>query len=388
MNMKTIPRAVVDDTILNFAENLLTNRYFRFLMYVTMLFLIVCLFIKVYYIVALIDILNSDTKDYLINASVDKFIRELDIAGLLGGILGIFISFYITVLIARDNNTKQIEVDALNKTISQNIQSLWQREKNFNPTEDVEKIILIIKKIIKEAIDLKQNIYIMSHSQVVPKMLEYRAHTILDFNNIDIKDLKSMTYLKYHELYRRYKIAVGGIQSDINNAISALEEFEPKRTLTYVTLDPDTSLESSYIDPVLTNAKPIYYDRSSSKTIAEFQTIQDIRDLDGLYLIPNTKGCKNDTDCLIELKKEVKEKQLETIRMLEGLGASVRLVSQVNHDVYLTEITDGGSREGSCLFSLTNKHVISNTARKLLSFEIKNEKYVTDSFIKIMNMTK
>jgi hypothetical protein len=363
--------------------------------------LAICMLMKVYYLAIDISQLLSEknTVYYFNNPSLDKFIRELDVAGLLGGIIGILFSVYITIIVEENNEIKEIEAEERRSEASlfdnrmrQIVIEAEEKRKNFLASEDIRSTIETIANVLDKAVEHNQNIYVMSHSQLIPKMMEYRVHTIADFGNIDVSDLKKMTYHDYHVKYTEYKNSIEALHNKFISAARKLKNSSLPRSINYVTIDPDGAYIQNYIDPVLKGSTVIFYKKESDDVVANFQNISDIKDLDGLYLIPLTRGGDTQEERIEIFKQYLIDKHKEVNSLFSIINTkesnNLKIVQQVTQDVYLNEIHDGGSDDGSCVFFLTNKHTLSHSARKLLSFEVRREKYVTDSFIKIINSTQ
>lgn len=374
--------------LMRLVEKTLEIRLVRFVLILALLSLVIALTLKVYYISADYDAFAKDQRVYFWNAPFwDRYVKELDIAGLLGGLLSIVISIWITLVIEKGNQSKQQESEKQTNEIVGKITSIYEREKQFFAHDSTPAIFSAISRIIKNAVEKKQNIHIMTHQGLIPRMLGYRAHTILEQTNKNINDLENLSKSDWFREEENYVRRLGALEEELFQAARALQSCDPKRNVYFKTLNP-SSIKKEYVSHVLEGGEVIFYDENSVDPIFDFKPdVTEVKDLDGIYLIPNTKGGKSDDECKVFLTEFISKKQQRFVDNLRGQNIVVELTDNINQDVYLSEIGDT-TNDGSCLFFVQNKRTLTNDAKKLLCFEIQKEKYVTDSFIKIINATK
>jgi len=416
------------DRFTNWILNKTTHRYMFPFLIVLLLFLIICLCAKTYY-------LFLDTGHYYVDHTVDpnpyitqgvdKYIRELDIAGLLGGIIGILISLYITGVIERGNTLKerenelkeaenilrQNETQQTVSTITDVVNKIWQKERNFTPVDNVRDVITSISAILNIAKSKGSMIYVMNHSASFGYLLGFKVHTILDYDNISLENLKTLKYSDYFRMYDDYesdrKRNVKNIQDDAGKKIFSTLNKSP----IYVTLNPNSIDEKTpYVENYLkeivekNSVQIVFYSRfDNDNTIKEVQNITELKDIDNLYLVPiellpenkvseattDNEGVKMyDPDKLkLALLDLLVEAQKTDIKELQAAKYEVRLVNSIYYQVYLNELSIP-SEDGACLFLFVNHQTIWKSGRKLLAFESRKEKYVSDSFINIITSTE
>jgi len=416
------------DKFTNWVLNRTTHRYMFPTLIVLLIFLIICLTAKTYY-------LFLDTGHYYVDHTldpnpyithgIDKYIRELDIAGLLGGVIGIFISLYITGVIeegnalkerenelkAAENIIRQEETQQTVSTITDVVNKIWEKDRNFKPVDNVSDVVKSISGILNIAKAKGSMIYVMNHSASFGYLLGFKVHTILDYDNISIENLKTLKYSDYFRMYDEYesdrKRNLKIIQDEAGRKIFLTLNERPL----YVTLNPN-SVEGTipYVDNYLkeiikeNSVQIVFYSKyDTDNTIKEVQNIQELKEIDNLYLVnvellPDAKvseatsvidGVKTyDADKLKQpLLDLLVEAQKIDIKELEAAKYKVKLVNSIYYQVYLNELSLP-SEEGACLFMFVNHQTIWKSGRKLLAFESRKEKYVSDSFISIITSTE
>lgn len=380
-----------------------------------LIFLIFCLVIKGYYLFVdtghyYIDH-DKDTNPYLSWHGWDKYIRELDIAGLVGGIIGISISLYITTVIENINQENEEERSNAIQQITDGVKNLIEKEKNFLPIDNVKDVVNSISKILNIAKTKGSMIYVMNHSASFGYLLGFKVHTILDYDNISIENLKTLKYSDYYRMYDDYeadrKRNVKNIQDDAGKKVHSTLSKNPL----YVTLNPNTvgttiPYVENYLKEIVQkkSVKIMFYSRfDADNTIKEVQTVTELKDIDNLYLVPvellpeakvneaasENEGIKTyDNDKLKQaLLEHLVEAQKTDIRELQAAKYHVKLVNNIYYQVYLNELSIP-NEDGACLFMFVNHQTIWKSGRKLLAFESRKEKYVSDSFIDIITSTE
>jgi hypothetical protein len=349
-----------------------------------------------------------DQHPYL-SRPIDKFIRELDIAGLLGGVIGILISLYITGVIERGNKYKEEENNKTVQEITEVVKNIWEKDRNFHPVDNVRHVFSVITSIFDLSIASGKKLYVMNHSASFGYLLGLKLHSILDYHKLELADLKKLSYMDYYRYYEEYeqdrKTQIKFKQTDAGMA----SERNGHKSI-YVTLSPEPLNGQipyilNYLHELVANPNVniIFYDSLSDQPLSEIQHISEPKEIDNYYFVPldvftpsdlrlsaDSTGTSNSYDDA-KLRQLLLDKLVETqksdILQLEAAKFDVRKVANIYYQVYLNELSNS-SEEGSCLFMFINHQTLWKAGKKLLAFEARKEKYVTDSFINIINSTE
>jgi uncharacterized protein YoxC len=151
-------------------------------------------------------------KNAYFSAGIDKYIRELDIAGLLGGIVGIFIGLYLTILNEKmsriKERTNQQDMDRLKTQTDLLVQATSSLN---NLMIDVsgkvnEKVQLIegtkdvlngIGRVIDSSKSQGNNLLILSNTARIEAISHYRLEYVAKHSDLKPHELKNASQFDY-----------------------------------------------------------------------------------------------------------------------------------------------------------------------------------------------
>lgn len=403
---KTTPKPQVNNRFEKWAFSIITSKHFITILLIVLILLFVSLLAKSYYVFfdvkAYINDGQSIVKSPYLTQHVDKYIRELDIAGLLGGIVGILISFYITGVIEKGNAEKEIENRRLSEEITDKVTRIWNKESNFSPVDEIADVFNKILDIAKHSMQQGYQLYIMNTCTSFGYLLGFKVTTIINYHRTEKKDafeiLCDLNLDEYYDLYEKYELFRKDKLMELHKAGREFYDKYNKKPI-YISLSTvgsdDQSPYTDFINTILDDSKIklIFYDERDNKTrIGDLLKAANVTEnmMDNLFLVPiKAIGSSNKNDYNEHKNKFVAmltEIQSDSRKIMHNAKFTMVPAKEIFYQVFLNQLS-GPADKGSCLFLLNNHQTIPNSGVKFLAFEIKNEKYINDTFIKIMEST-
>jgi phage regulator Rha-like protein len=173
----------------------------------------------------------SDSRSYF-SAGIDRYIRELDIAGLLGGIIGIFIGLYLTVTSEKGNRQKE----RLNQQEMEHLRA--QTDLLVQATSSINSLVMDVSGKVNEKVQLMEGTgeVLKGIAQVVESAKSQGNDLLVLANTARIEGIAPfrMEYvakhadLKPHELTKAtqfdYARKAEALQRDCSDADNQLKE--------------------------------------------------------------------------------------------------------------------------------------------------------------------
>lgn len=374
----------------------ISHPFFFKLLQIGLYFLIICLLVKTYYLFFQTDVYYATDSNIFIR-SVDRYVRELDIAGLLGGIVGIFISLYITNEIEASNRFKESQSTYLISQIRDTVDGIWQKERHFEAVDNVSAVIDSVTRIIDKSVNDSKNLYIMSHDATFGYLLSFRVHTILEFNSVNIDTFKEMAFSEYYTKWEKFKNKSNEIDTRIHTVGKEILEKTTRKPVYGTLTQANNNPYKNYLEGIINAQKTriIFFSHTSREKIVSckygtpgeeiFTNLAELKDLDNVYFVPTSvlPANPNGLDNKALLLEHLLARQTHNIEILQNTDFDVRLVHDVGFDVYLNEMPEPND-ECFSLFMFADQQSIANAGRKLIAFQTRKEKYINDSFINII----
>jgi hypothetical protein len=349
---------------------------------------------------------------------LDKYIREIDIAGLLGGFVGIFVGLFITVIIEKQNRAKQIQNDAemqhLRDAINQlkdtstkidesvvkmddsisnvltNINKIVERDNKFFPTETFEKVLNKIEEIVLQSLQDNTNLMIMNHSSSFGYLLGFKAKTVLNYlKENKLENQGQVSYKEYHKAFETLRANQARVFKNLRETGEKI--MKAGSEVTYVTLSTKGDYQSAYVRNylfhIMKNAEIVLYNEYSVEYIKELID-ETSAELDRYYFISQNIISRNSSENQDDIKsrfiQHLVDKQKEEIYALRSEQMIVKEVEEIPIQVYLSDLKNA---KGTCLFMFVNHQTIGKSGHNLVAFASKNEPYIINSFKNIIEQT-
>jgi uncharacterized protein YoxC len=345
----------------------------------------------------------SDTMHYLRNYSVDstgkwtdatpyfspgvdRYIRELDIAGLLGGVVGIFIGLYITVTTEKLNRQKdrlnQQEMDRIKAQTSLLVQATeslntlmvdvsGKVNEKVQLMEGTGEVLEGITKVIESVRSQGNNLLVLSNTARIEGISQYRMEYVAKHAKLKPHELVNATQFDY----ARRAEALQRDCTDVENKLKAvsiyLRNLGADARVQYVTLNDQPQGMTGhpflkYLGKVFNEHVIVETYRPGSNAVLSAQ--------DGVphhrrFLVANSNGeLTNPQEYLVQ---QLYDQQGLAIRELQELGIKVtKIAKTLPVQLFISAPLENkpGIYKGLCVCILGSGSSTSGRASKLTAF--------------------
>jgi len=183
---------------------------------------------------------------------IDRYIRELDIAGLLGGIVGIFIGLFVTVSTEKANRQKeklnQQEMDHIKTQthlLVQATQSLntlmvdvsGKVNEKVQLMDGADELLTGIGKVIDSAQSQGNDLLVLSNTARVEGVAPFRMEYVAKHANLKPHELRNATQFDYARRAESLQRARTDIENKLKGAALYLQNMGNTAHVEFVTLN-------------------------------------------------------------------------------------------------------------------------------------------------------
>ncbi|WP_461093475.1 hypothetical protein [Spirosoma gilvum] len=193
----------------------------------------------------------SDQQMYF-SPGIDRYIRELDIAGLLGGIVGIFIGLFVTVSTEKANRQKE----KLNQQEMEHIKTqtnlLVQATQSLNTLmvdvsgkvnekvqlmEGADELLAGIGKVVESAQSQGNDLLVLSNTARIEGIAPYRMEYVAKHANLKPHELRNATQFDYARKAEALQRDRTDIENKLKGAALYLQNMGSDAHVEFVTLN-------------------------------------------------------------------------------------------------------------------------------------------------------
>ena len=202
----------------------------------------------------------GDSQPY-INAGVDRVLRELDVAGLLGGIVGIFIGLFITVTTEKLNRSKerhnQQEMDRIKTQTSLLVQATeslntlmidvsGKVNEKVHMMEGTRDVLSGITKVIESVRTHGNNLLVLSNTARIEGISQYRMEYVAKHASLQSHELRSLTQAEYAALAEALQRECTDVENKLKEASVYLRKPGSDARVQFVTLTDQPQLPTTH----------------------------------------------------------------------------------------------------------------------------------------------
>jgi len=357
--------------------------------------LLVSMFLKGYYI-------WGDTAHYLSEYSIDangqwsdgnayfspgwdRYIRDLDIAGLVGGMVGIFIGLYITVTTEklnrqkdRANQQEMIRIKSQTELLVQATDSLntllvdvsGKVNEKVHLMEGTREVLAGISQVIDSARAQGNNLLVLSNSARVEGIAQYRMEYVARHADLKPHELNNATQFDYSRKAEALHRDCTDVENKLKEVSLYLRSIGADSRVQFVTLDDElqgtTHPFLRYLGKVLNEHVVVEsYRPGSNAVLVSREGVPHHK----RFLVPDPSGTIDNAQAY--LVQHLYEQQGRAIEEMQELGIRVtRLAKTLPVQLYISAPPDNkpGIYKGLCVAILGSGSSTSGRATKLTAF--------------------
>jgi ribosomal protein L30E len=328
----------------------------------------------------------SDPTPYLGSPGADRYIRELDIAGLLGGIVGIFIGLYITVTTEKLNRQKdranQVEMDRIKDQTGLLVQATeslntlmidvsGKVNEKVQLMEGTGEVLAGITRVIESARSQGNNLLVLSNTARIEGISQYRLEYVAKHANLKPHELKNATQFDYARKAEALQRSCTDVENKLKEVSLYLRSLGADARVQFVTLNDQ---------PQGLGAHPFL--RYLGKVFNEHVTVETYRPGSNAVLqiaegVPHHKrffvpAPASDTESPQEyLVRQLFEQQAQAVKEMIELGIRVTRVTKILPvQLFISAPQENrvGIYKGLCVCILGSGSSTSDRASKLTAF--------------------
>lgn len=357
--------------------------------------LLVSMFLKGYYI-------WGDTAHYLSEFSIDangqwsdgnayfspgwdRYIRDLDIAGLVGGMVGIFIGLYITVTTEKLNRQKdranQQEMDRIKSQTGLLVQATeslntllidvsGKVNEKVQLMEGTREVLSGITRVIDSAKSQGNNLLVLSNSARVEGIASYRMEYVARHADLKPHELNNATQFDYSRKAEALQRDCSDVENKLKEVSLYLRSLGADSRVQFVTLDDQlqgtTHPFLRYLGKVLNEHVVVESYRPGSNAV--FPNREGIPH-HKRFLVPDPTGAIDNAQAY--LVQHLYQQQGQAIREMQELGIRVtKIAKTLPVQLFISAPPENkpGIYKGLCVAILGSGSSTSGRATKLTAF--------------------
>lgn len=324
-------------------------------------------------------------KDAYFSPGIDRYIRELDIAGLLGGIVGIFVGLYITVTTEKLNRQK----DRLNQQEMDRIKTqtglLVQATESLNTLmidvsgkvnekvqlmEGTGEVLTGITKVIESVRSQGNNLLVLSNTARIEGVSQYRMEYVAKHANLKPHELKNATQFDYARKAEALQRDCADVENKLKEVSIYLRNLGADARVQFVTLNDQAQGVGhpfmKYLGKVFNEHVIVESFRPGSNSM--------LSAMDGVahhkrFLVPSANGeLANPQEFLVQ---QLYDQQGQAIREMQELGIRVtKIAKTLPVQLFISAPLENkpGIYKGLCVCILGSGSSTSGRASKLTAF--------------------
>ncbi len=323
--------------------------------------------------------------DAYFSPGIDRYIRELDIAGLLGGIVGIFVGLYITVTTEKLNRQK----DRLNQQEMDRIKTqtglLVQATESLNTLmidvsgkvnekvqlmEGTGEVLTGITKVIESVRSQGNNLLVLSNTARIEGISQYRMEYVAKHANLMPHELKNATQFDYARKAEALQRDCADVENKLKEVSIYLRNIGADARVQFVTLNDQNQGVGhpfmKYLGKVFNEHVIVESFRPGSNAV--------LTAMDGVphykrFLVPSSNGeLANPQEALVQ---QLYDQQGQAIREMQELGIRVtKIAKTLPVQLFISAPLENkpGIYKGLCVCILGSGSSTSGRASKLTAF--------------------
>lgn len=326
----------------------------------------------------------NDTGVYF-SPGLDRYIRELDIAGLLGGIVGIFIGLYVAVSTEKINRQKERTNQQDMERIKTQTSLLVQATQSLNTLMiDVsgkvnEKVQLMegttelldgISKVIESSKNQGNNLLVLSNTARIEGISPYRMEYVAKHAGLKPHELKNATQFDYARKAEALQRDSSDVENKLKEVSIYLQNMGSDAKVEYVTLNDQsegaTHAFLKYLGKVFNEHVVVETYRSGSNAV--------LNNLDSTphhnrFLVPSTTAEVDNPQAY--LVRQLYDQQVQAIKEMQELGIRVTKINKtLPIQLFISAPLENkpGIYKGLCVCILGSGSSTSGRASKLTAF--------------------
>ena len=326
----------------------------------------------------------SDQRHYF-SPGIDRYIRELDIAGLLGGIVGIFIGLFVTVSTEKANRQKEKINQQEMEHIKTQTNLLVQATQSLNTLMiDVsgkvnEKVLLMegadellngISKVVESAQSQGNDLLVLSNTARVEGIAPFRMEYVAKHADLKPHELRNATQFDYARKAEALQRDRTDVENKLKGAALYLQNMGSDAHVEFVTLNDQnegaTHAFLKYLGKVVNEHVSVETYRPGSNAIL---SQRDDIPHHNRFLVPSSADEATDGKSL--LVNQLYKEHAQAIREMQELGIRVSKVNKtlpVQLFISAPRENKPGIFRGLCVCILGSGSSASGRASKLTAF--------------------
>jgi ribosomal protein L30E len=324
-------------------------------------------------------------RDAYFSPGIDRYIRELDIAGLLGGIVGIFVGLYITVTTEKLNRQKdrvnQQEMDRIKTQTGLLVQATeslntlmidvsGKVNEKVQLMEGTGEVLTGITKVIESVRSQGNNLLVLSNTARIEGISQYRMEYVAKHANLKPHELTNATQFDYARKAEALQRDCTDVENKLKEVSIYLRNLGADARVQFVTLNDQTQGVGhpflKYLGKVFNEHVVVETYRPGSNT--------GLSVMDGVphhkrFLVPaSSVDVPNAQEFLV---KQLYEQQGDAIREMQELGIRVtKIAKTLPVQLFISAPLENkpGIYKGLCVCILGSGSSTSGRASKLTAF--------------------
>lgn len=326
----------------------------------------------------------SDGNAYL-TPGIDRYIRELDIAGLLGGIIGIFIGLYITVTTEKLNRQKdranQQEMDRIKTQTGLLVQATeslntlmidvsGKVNEKVQLMEGTREVLKGITRVIDSAKSQGNSLLVLSNSARIEGIAQYRMEYVAKHADLKPHELSNATQFDYARKAEALQRDCSDVENRLKEVSLYLRSIGADSRVQFVTLDDQPQGNAHpflrYLGKVLNEHVVVEsYRPGSNAAIQQREGVSHHK----RFLVPDSTGTMENAQA--DLVQLLYQQQGQAIREMQELGIRVtRIAKTLPVQLFISTPPENrpGIYKGLCVAILGSGSSTSGRATKLTAF--------------------
>lgn len=340
----------------------------------------------------------NDTQSYF-SPGIDKYIRELDIAGLLGGIVGIFIGLYLTVTTEKLNRqkerTNQQEMDHLKTQTG----LLVQATKSLNSImvevsgkvnekvqlmEGTKDVLSGIDKVIDLSKSQGNNLLVLSNTARIEAISPFRMDLVAKHADLKPHELRHATQFDYARRAEALQRDCADVENKLKETAIYLQKIGSDARVEFVTLNDQNEGAShaflKYLGKIFNEYVSVETYRSGSNvTMAVKESVPHHN-----RFMMATNG-QDEADVQSVLIRQLYNDHAQAMREMQELGVRVTKVNKtLPIQLFISTPNDNkpGIQKNLCVCILGSGSNSSGRPSKLTAF-LTDDPHIVSSMVEL-----
>jgi ribosomal protein L30E len=327
----------------------------------------------------------SDKNPYF-SPGIDRYVRELDIAGLAGGVVGIFVGLYITVTTEKLNRQKerlnQQEMDRIKTQTSLLVQATeslntlmidvsGKVNEKVQLMEGTGEVLVGITKVIESVRSQGNNLLVLSNTARIEGVSQYRMEYVARHANLKPHELKNATQFDYARKAEALQRDCTDVENKLKEVSIYLRNLGADARVQFVTLNDQA--QAMVAHPFLKYLGKVFNEHVVVETYRPGSNAV-LNAMEGVahhkrFLVPALNGeIPNPQEFLVQ---RLYEQQGQAIREMQELGIRVtKLAKTLPVQLFISAPIENkpGIYKGLCVCILGSGSSTSDRGTKLTAF--------------------